>query len=135
MHQFIIHHVLTMIYTIMINGQARWLPRIHHVLTMIYTIMINGQARCFPRIHHVLTMIYTIMINGQARWLPRRQKVEGSIPGRICTNLYCAVVSRGYCPVNGLGGQSIGSTFSDEIARSWLWSMQLGVSTKLLQQH
>ena len=40
---------------------------------------------------------------------------------RICTVQY--VELRGYCPVYGWGnGQSIGSSVSDAIVRSWLWS-------------
>ena len=43
--------------------------------------------------------------------------------------MHCALVAlRGYCPVKGGGGkgQSIGSTVSDAIVRSWLWSTATG---------
>ena len=50
-------------------------------------------------------------------------KVAGSIPGRGCTDLYCARGALGVLPIRVWGnGLSIGSTVSDAIVCCWLWS-------------
>ena len=55
--------------------------------------------------------------------LPRTLKVAASIPGRGCTDLYCARGAHEKLRMRvGDYGQSIGSTVSDAIVRSWLWS-------------
>ena len=65
-------------------------------------------------------------------------KVAGSIPGRGCPDLYYARDGGGTAN-EGVGcDQSIGSTVSDAIVQSWLWSTatrssQLGYCCRLMQ--
>ena len=58
-------------------------------------------------------------------------EISRSNPGltkAVPIHMYCVlVVLRGYCPVKAGGnGQSVGSTVSDAIVRSWLWSTATG---------
>ena len=55
--------------------------------------------------------------------------VAGSLPSEEASfcDLYCTFAyasgAQGYCPIkDGGNGQSIGSTVSNAIIRSWLWS-------------
>ena len=66
--------------------------------------------------------VYVFCMHTMSSLLLRMLKVTGLIPCRGCTDLYCARGTQKYCP-RGLGcDQSIGSTVSDAIVRSWLWS-------------
>ena len=70
---------------------------------------------------------YYALSGSTGKVVASHEKVARSSPGLIEAvpiYMYCALVAlRGYCPVKGGGnGQSIGSTVSDSIVHSWLWS-------------
>ena len=64
--------------------------------------------------------------------------VTRSIPAEVALIYNMHEVLSGYCPMLGACDQSIGSTVSDAIVRSWLWSTAtrstpLGCFSTLLQ--
>ena len=67
-------------------------------------------------------------------------RLQGRLPAHAaCTDLYCARRAQGVLPMRvGVNGQSIRSTISEVIVRSWLWSIAtrscpLATSVALLQ--
>ena len=54
-------------------------------------------------------------------------KVAGAIPGRGCTDLYCALGTHGVLlmreGVRTMASEMVGYTISDAIVHSWLWSI------------
>ena len=112
-----------------------WQQTFEYMLSIILYDM-KKQSSAWEHLRHWCTWVIWVYTKlypewpHRHEWLPRMLKDEGSILGRGCTDLFCARRRLGRTAHEGGGcDQSIGSTVTDAIVRSWLWSTATRSST------